>query len=364
MNEGQKLQLLLVGHLSSHPSGSSLLFRQLVEHLYERDDVKSQVINTVRPRLLTSNMFVNAWVALRTTLAALRQLPKADVVTFHASQPAMMSYAPILVTLSRFFRRPIVLRLFGGTLEREYESLPGIRKWLFDRTILEADLLLLETKHLVTYFARAGARNAQWYSNSRPLAQLPTDGIQHRQKCSRFVFLGRVVEEKGIDVMLQTASALNPGISLDIFGPMDGSYTADMIDSAGKGVIRYKGVLSFEHVHVELLNYDALVLPTFYRGEGYPGVILEAYGCGLPVITTNWRAIPEIVDENTGILIPIRSPEALAEAMNNLQNDPVLYARLCEGALLKRLEFSEQIWTDRFVDWCVGLAQRGNQPEQ
>ena len=109
-------------------------------------------------------------------------------------------------------------------------------------------------------------------------------------------------------MILKTASHLHPNIIVDIFGPLDGQYTAEEIKSKGKGVVRYKGTLTPAQVYQELFNYHALILPTFYEGEGYPGVILEAYNCGMPVIATNWLSIPEIVDRNTGILISSMLP--------------------------------------------------------
>lgn len=356
MARKKKLHLLLIGHVTDHPSGSSLLFQQLVDKLQNYDYVDLRIINTARPPQLTSNIIVNAAVAMQVTLQVMRYIFWADVVTFHASRPAMMSYGPILFLLSRTFRRPLVLRLFGGTLEKEYEALSYYKKLIFVKTILSSELLLLETKHLVSYFDNIGAKCIKWYSNSRELIQLPFDQENSISGCNRFVFLGRVIEEKGIGVILETVSHLTAGITVNIFGPLDGHYTAEQINSIGKGVVYYKGVLTSNQVSVELFNYHALILPTFYQGEGYPGVILEAYSHGLPVIATLWRSIPEIVDENSGVLIPVRSPEALAQAMNHLHADMALYGRLKKGAFKKRLEFSDQFWADRFLEWCIELA--------
>jgi glycosyltransferase involved in cell wall biosynthesis len=299
---------------------------------------------------LTSNWLVNVAVALKVTGALLLRLRKIDVVTFHASRPAVILYGPLLFLLARLFHKPLVIRLFGGTLEQEYEALSSARRWVFERTVLSTDLLLLETKHLVTYFGQHGTRCGRWYPNSRQIVDLPTRQEDARPSCKRFVFLGRVVEDKGIGVILESVPHLTSSeISVDIFGPLDGHYTAEYINSKGKGMVGYKGILTPEQVRDELFNYDALILPTFYQGEGYPGVILEAYSHGLPVIATQWRSIPEIVDENSGILIPLRSPAALAQAMNHLHADIALYRRLKKGAFKKRLEFSDQFWADRFL---------------
>ncbi|MEO1626915.1 MAG: glycosyltransferase family 4 protein, partial [Bacteroidota bacterium] len=78
----------------------------------------------------------------------------------------------------------------------------------------------------------------------------------------------------------------------------------------------YKGVLSKAEVLPTLREYDVLILPTYYGGEGYPGSIIEAYSLGLPVITTRWKSIPEIVRHGySGRLIDIQSNEQLLEAM-------------------------------------------------
>jgi glycosyltransferase involved in cell wall biosynthesis len=134
----------------------------------------------------------------------------------------------------------------------------------------------------------------------------------------------------------------------------------DLSSSAkGNGVVCYKGVLTSDQVYKELFNYDALILPTFYEGEGYPGVIIEAYSHGIPVIATRWRSIPEIVTDETGILIPTHSAEALGQAINLLHTDNALYMSLKRGALSKRTEFSDSYWTDRFVEWCEKLIYDG-----
>ena len=355
MTNRKKIHLMLIGHLSSNVSGSSLSFKQLVEILARNNQVEIKVINTARQPHLTSSWIVNIAVALKVTWNIILQLRKVDVVTFHSSRPAMMLYGPVLFVLTRLFRKPLIVRLFGGTLEQEYEKLPSFSKWVFDKTVLSADLVLLQTKQLVSYFSEHGSRCVRWYSTSRKIVDLPDWHENTTHSCKRFVYLGRVIEDKGIGVILDSAHRYNSEVTVDIYGSLDGKYSEEDITSKSEGVVQYKGVLAHEQVNDALLNYDALILPTFYQGEGYPGVIVEAYSHGLPVIATQWRAIPEIVDDSCGILIPIHSPEALSDAMNSLNDNMKLYARLQRGAFAKRIIFSDKYWADRFVEWCVEL---------
>ena len=104
--------------------------------------------------------------------------------------------------------------------------------------------------------------------------------------------------------------------------------------------IYLKGVLNSEEVSEVLKASDVLLLPTWYEGEGYPGVIIEGYGFGVPCITTNWINIPEIVDDgHSGILIPPNDKTALKEAI--LSINQTNYKSLSEGAIQKAKEFDE-----------------------
>ena len=75
-----------------------------------------------------------------------------------------------------------------------------------------------------------------------------------------------------------------------------------------------------------------LILPTFFKGEGYPGVIVEAFSLGLPVISTNWRCIPELITNDVnGYLVEAKSYEDLKGAVEAIGSDN--YNRLSKGAI-------------------------------
>jgi poly-gamma-glutamate synthesis protein (capsule biosynthesis protein) len=122
--------------------------------------------------------------------------------------------------------------------------------------------------------------------------------------------------------------------------------------------LSYRGVVPPKEVTSVLSGYDALLLPTYHDGEGYPGVVLEAFGVGIPVICTRWRALPEIVDETCGLLVEPRDSESLLEAMTKLVSDPELHARLCKGAAARAERFSSAHWSERFIEYCREAAGR------
>ncbi len=155
--------------------------------------------------------------------------------------------------------------------------------------------------------------------------------------------------------MLESAPHLPEGCFIDIYGPLD-EYTPEDILARGKGRVRYCGFLSHSEVDAKLWDYDCLVLATFHASEGYPGVIAEAYAHGLPVITTRWLAIPEIVDDECGVLIDPGDTQAFVSAVTALHRDPERWRKLKEGAQARAKQFNHTTWSRRFEEICEQLT--------
>ena len=158
----------------------------------------------------------------------------------------------------------------------------------------------------------------------------------------RFVFVGRVIRSKGIDLWLRACERVlsrGCGISVLIIG--DGPELASLreqarsagllsenIDEPGK--VFFAGFQPQAKVAALLATQDCLVLPTLIESGG--AVLLEAMAVGLPVIATQWGGPADYVDETCGILVPPESREkliaGLADAMEKLARDPNMRRRM------------------------------------
>lgn len=335
----------MIGPLTIRVSGTTNSFKELVSKLRERQDIDLMVVNASiqGPGLLG---FVGR--LLRVFAQVVTRIGKADVVSVHMNEPHKALPVWFLAFLAR---KPLLVRWFGGTDYRNHGSL--VRKWSAKWLIRHSDMNLFQTKLLVRESIEDGAKRSAWLSNSRVPPKNFQNFLKTRKKCRKFVFLGRVVRAKGIPEILEAARCLSDEATIDIFGPLKGSFSqSDFSDSR---LVRYCGVLPQEKVIPILLNYDALLLPTSFHGEGYSGAVIEAYFAGIPVICTKWRALPEIVDETSGILIPPHDADALLKAMQKLMEDEQLYRSLCKGALEKSELFLADKWTGQFVHFCIEL---------
>ncbi|GHC58490.1 glycosyltransferase family 4 protein [Ulvibacter litoralis] len=151
-----------------------------------------------------------------------------------------------------------------------------------------------------------------------------------------FVFVGRLVKDKGINELVTAFSKLsseNTNVSLLLVGPLE----ADLDPLAPETLIEINNLKNIYSIGYQndvrpfFALSDALVFPS-YR-EGFPNVVLQAGAMGLPAIVSDINGCNEIVSENNnGCIIPVKNAEAIFTAMKNLVNTKPLYETLKENA--------------------------------
>ena len=252
---------------------------------------------------------------------------KSDVISIHATWDFTFTTAPLVWLWAKLLNKKVVYHFFGGNFHEQYEALPGFLKWLYRKTLLSSDTVFLETKAQIRYFADKGISNRVWLPNARNPALIKRDEAPFSK---RFVFISRVIPEKGIGEILEAAQLLPDDYVIDVYGPIDERYLTEK-DFLGTR-ITYKGVLKPDEVDAALRQYDVLLLPTWFKYEGYPGIVLEALSMGIPVITTYWNSIPEIIEDDiNGKLVQIKNPVQLYEAMMYFNEEN--YKKFSENAL-------------------------------
>ena len=286
---------------------------------------------------------------LSTLFHIARSGAKHSVWAVNVSPAGSLALLPCLRLISWIYRKPVVVRMFGGNLDEYIDSLNLLTRSFYLKTLQSTDVLALETQHLAKKLAYLG--NVVQFPNTRNCSVTPIE----KTHCKRFIFLSQVRREKGIAEILQAANALPEDVSIDVFGSiMEPDLEAQM---AATDNVTYHGELQPSMVTTTLLQYDALLLPSYWQGEGHPGVIIEAFQCGLPVIATRWRQIPEVVSQHKdGILVSIKASEQLASAMTQLVQDHAFYQTLAQGAVDAGERFRSTRWHREFVGWCRHAA--------
>lgn len=131
----------------------------------------------------------------------------------------------------------------------------------------------------------------------------------------RFLFIGRIMRDKGIDELLHAIRIVRksyPMTSLDIVGFCEEDYEAKLKTAQKQGLLRFYGLQ--RNVHGFITESHCTVLPSYH--EGTANVLLESAATGRPIITTRVPGCQETFDEGvTGLGCKVRDAESLASVM-------------------------------------------------
>jgi glycosyltransferase involved in cell wall biosynthesis len=166
----------------------------------------------------------------------------------------------------------------------------------------------------------------------------------------RLVFVGRVVEHKGLRDVVRSLAELGRPAHLTVLG--DGPDLPEVLKLAeGLGVsklVEVKGQVDRAGVGAALSQSDMLVFPTYHL-EGFPTVVLEAMGVGLPIITTQrWGTADWLEPEVHALFVPPKDPQALADAIVRLADDVDLRTRMSTANLELIGEFAPDVVARRY----------------
>ena len=258
--------------------------------------------------------------------SVLKRVRRAQLVFLNMSCYSAIGVAPAVWFICKAARRPLALRFFGGTLPELYRGYGRAARRLADRpfcvvrwciwrpiicsarSATRSTFVGCPIRGILRPSAGAGARRfASW--SSRPSCGWTRDWPKRWRRAAR---CPRVAGST-------------------FFGPV--MRDTDLSLFAGHPRAAYGGVLEPGEMPRVLSEHDLLLFPSYRRHETYPGIIVEASQCGVPVIAAKWGDVPEIVrHERDGLLVEPRSAADLQAAIERLLDDPALYRRLCAGA--------------------------------
>ena len=147
---------------------------------------------------------------------------------------------------------------------------------------------------------------------------VPVDKKKAKKKLGfqdKFVvsFFGRLVEEKGVKVLIDAIKRADKRIKFAIYG--EGPLQDYVIDEAKKNKnIKYMGIITPDLLPLHYSAADLVVMPSLHE-EGFGRVASGALFCQTPVIASNRGALPEVVNDSVGKVIE-PTPSEIARAVN------------------------------------------------
>lgn len=366
------IRIMLIGPMPSRAKnaheaigGANVRFAEIARELGARG-FAIDVVNTARgiQALPRRKRAARAAAALARTLwAVATRARRSDVVFICASPYSGLTAAALARCVCAVLRRPMAALFFGGSLAETYRRYPRWRRRLMDRTCLAAPLVYAQTRQLLREFQ--DRPNFRLLPNTRDIPAPP------RRRCAarphgeklQLIFLSQLRMEKGLAEALAACGDLSESCVLNVFGPPMSNTDFSLFDNHPNA--SYRGTLDPSEVPARLREHDALIFPSYHRGEGYPGVIIEAFQCGLPVIAARWMGVPDLFEgEDAGLLVEPRSADDLRSAIKRLIDDPALRSRLAAGAKRQGEKFRSGPYFDGVAAELRQLAAYGNRRDR
>src|SRR6266704_883750 len=291
------------------------------------DRMKRSLLYRLMPACFVVAGMVAAWRLCR------RQ--RYDVIHVHWPFPlALLGWAA-----QRARPAALVTTFYGVELRWVKTAMPffrGFLKWAArrsDRVVAISSYTADEVRELVQVPIEVIP-----YTTSLPApTSVPHAGRRSAGAPFTVLFVGRLVERKGVNHLVDAASLLVPGVDVRLVivgdGPERARIEARVREQGLDGRVAVRGRVSDAELQAAYAAADVFVLPAVMdrRGdtEGLGVVLLEAMNHRVPVVASRIGGITDIVEDGvSGLLVPPGDPDALAGAIGRLARDPELATRL------------------------------------
>ena len=259
------------------------------------------------------------WIYPQALMAFIFQ-PQATIIF---STSAKNVYAFLRLFKCLHVRREIIYWVIGGAFAKHVKD-GRFRADVFNCIKYN----LVQCHSMISELKEAGVANARFVSNFKPIPYYPDleKALSARAKNSsiRFVFLSRIMPDKGCDYILQAVRRLNDKglqacFSIDFYGQIDPAYREQFLKEVDllKNV-SWHGLLDLRthEGYDTLASYHAMLFPSFHPTEGFAGVFIDAFVAALPVLASDWAHNTEaIADGRQGIIYPVHNVQILADVM-------------------------------------------------
>jgi starch synthase len=241
---------------------------------------------------------------------------------------------------------------FAGLLPNLVDSTEHL-EWK-DEELALADCIFVASEHVRRTLAGAvPEEKIRVLHYGAPAIRRREKAVRDLARPLRVLFVGALVQHKGIGYLLDAVDRLGSEVDLTLVGRR---FRANpRVDEA---VRRWRWFETLPHHRVMdvMLESDVLVLPSL--GEGFGLVVTEALACGLPVIVTPNVGSSDLVrDGQDGFVVPVGSADLIAERLHTLYGDRELLAAMSRKGQASAAEASWASYRSNFAETVEAIAE-------
>jgi glycosyltransferase involved in cell wall biosynthesis len=198
-------------------------------------------------------------------------------------------------------------------------------------------------------FLKAGLSNDKIYAFGYfvPSVQVISINSIKRNNCLRIVFVGNLIQRKGIESLLNAFNNLKlKGVPVELYVYGYGNPSVYCFNQKG---VFYMGEIPFGNTQYEISKYDVLVLPSFFDGWGV--VVNEAICAGLPVICSDMVGAKILIRNfSCGYVFKAGDEKNLINIINKLSNNRNLLKNLQKNTIIASSKIQPKIAAQYLLD--------------
>lgn len=276
------------------------------------------LFNKFEPYPLFEVIYLFPALYLRTLFFTLFNRNRVDMVLTHG----------LVASLVGKFIKPVFGKRMVATVHTIYylNTRPLLGR-IFAWILRSYDKVLFVSDKIREDFARFGIDSSKtdvftyWADSARfkPLNKGKTKEMFNWNGKFVVLFVGRLIKDKGADVLVKAARMTDKRISYAFITSGDYDEFKAMVGGVVPPNVIYVGPVEYSKLHFYYNAADIFVLPSQYR-EGFSRAVLEAALCGTPVVASNVGCLPEVVDPSVGRLVNPPTPENFAKVIDYYYN--------------------------------------------
>lgn len=299
------------GYYSDNLNGQTMKTRTIYEGLLKYTSNKEiNYFDTSEEGKIISKM-IHIWRLIFLTF-------KSNTIILMPAQKAIKFLTPLYFLICKLTNKKVKMVAIGGWLADFLTN-----NEMYIKFLDQFDEIYVELSSLKQKLEKFGLNNVVHFPNFR-IYEENKICINKTNEVQEVVFFSRVTKEKGIELAVSAINNINrkydKNIKLHVYGPVSEEYKNQFVKLAEENKnILYKGIISPNEILSVLSQYDLMIFPTYYPGEGFPGAILDALTAGVPIVASDWKYNSEIlVDGYTGLLVTAKDQKDLTNALENL----------------------------------------------
>lgn len=339
MNENEKPKIIIIGPVPPPIHGVTISTERLLNSAL-KDRFELVHLDTSDRRSIDNvgkfdivNVYLSIKNICEMMIHCLNRSPAIIYIPISQNNLAYLRDGLFIIVGKFFSSAKIVIHLRGSYFRTLYNKTNFFMKRFIDLTMKCCDKVIVLGNCLKWIFDK-------WF-DERDIEVVPNGTTMKPNIDNKFArgndesvvltYLGGLCRDKGTFELVKAFKLVTdeyPEVRLEIAGEWWGGYSEYknnvlqfIQDNDLNCKINFNGIITGVKKEKFLVNGDIFILPSW--NEGHPNVVIEAMSAANPVVATSVGAVPEtVIDGETGILVEKQNPQALADAIIKLIENP------------------------------------------